>query len=154
MAVNLPWDTLRERARAHLALQTAAHSESWHLDESDWKVDLGDGIITFTNPRFTATAPVQVIGSRDPRDNSWLWAWEHPSVPAHLASDARAVRDYGASHDLPALTTAMVSLDEHDPWDFVAAADLLAGAQGGYRGPTGAAEVFMTFGTVTLGPAR
>jgi hypothetical protein len=134
---------------ASLRALTEAHDRTWHLASAEWAVDMTQGTIAFTTPSAVATAPVQVIGTLAP-DGMWLWGWDHPSVPAHLAEHAGLVRAYGDRHGIATLTRRMVPASEDDAWSFAAAACLLAGAQGAYRGPTGETLVFMTFGEVHL----
>jgi hypothetical protein len=139
------------RAVAGLAVQTAGHVGLWQMDTASWSLDLSIGKIVFRNAaRWTITAPVQVIGTRATGDGTWLWAWDHPSVPANLAADARLVRDFGVAHKLGELTTRKVEADEDRCWQFTALASYLARSSGAYRGPAGKTEVFMTFGEIEI----
>ena len=144
-------DAIFARANADLEVKTAAHVGTWHMDTASWQADLERGTITFRNRRnWTITAPVQVIGTRATTDGTWLWAWDHPSVPANLAADSRLVRDFGAAHGIDDFTKRKVMADEERCWLFTALACYLAKANGAYRGPAGKAEVFMTFGEMTI----
>ena len=133
-----------------LQLQTTAHDQSWGLGRADWAADLHTGTLTFTNESVRATCPLQVIGTYDTQDRSWLWGWDHPSVPAPLALHAGLVRDFAEQHRLDALLTRTLHCSEAAIWAFAALANRLAEAQGAYRGPAGETLVMMTFGTVTL----
>lgn len=66
-----------DKAMAELQLRTGAHVGAWHMDECDWTVDQGTGQITFTDKKrgIAATAPVQIIGTYNTEDSTWLWAW-------------------------------------------------------------------------------
>ena len=144
-------DAVFERAGAALDAQTAAHRGTWHMDGARWDADLEGGTIAFVNQRgWTIRAPVQVIGTRSLGDSTWLWAWDHPSVPAARAADARRVKAFGETQGLAALTTRKIEASEEDAWEFTALAAYLGGANGAYRGPTGETEVFMTFGEITI----
>ena len=144
-------DAVFTRAREGLKAQTAAHIGSWHMDGATWDVDLDAGVITFVNKRgWKIRAPVQVIGTRSLADGTWLWGWDHPSIPADRAADARLVRAFGEKQRLAALTTRKIEASEDEAWDFTALAAYLSGANGAYRGPTGQAQVFMTFGQLTI----
>lgn len=144
-------DMVFERARNELAAKTDVHAGTWNLDKSRWAVDLEVGTLTFTNPKgWTITAPVQVVGTLNTADGTFLWGWDHPSVPEARAADARLVRDFGAAQGLEQLTTRKIAASEDEAWELTALAVHLAGAQGAYRGPTGQALVFMTFGTVSI----
>ena len=129
-----------------LRLKTAAHDRLWHISEADWSVDQDAGEIVFTAPRgMIATCAVQIIGTFDTNDSSWLWAWDHPSVQPSLAKHASRLREYGETNRVDELTTRKLFTTEEQCWEFTALACKLNEAQGGYRGPTGTVLVFMTF---------
>jgi len=140
------------RAEEELRLKTAFAQETWGLGQGgQWAADLDAGTITFTNDKgWEITASVQVIGTYNTSDGTWLWGWDHPSVPEPVARDARRVHAFGEKYGLEALTTRQIHADESDAWTFTALACHLAGAQGGYRGPAGPTHVFMTYGTVSI----
>jgi hypothetical protein len=143
-----------EKAMNGLALVTTAHTETWHLDEAAWSVDLDAGAIVFTTPKgIKAAAPVQIIGTYNTEDGTWLWGWDHPSVPPALAEHARQVLHYGKEHGFARLTTLTFACSERTCWELTALAFLLCRANGAYSGPAGAARVFMTFGELKLTPA-
>lgn len=147
---DLPWDALVEEARHHLEIQTRMLDQMLRLSQSSWAVDIDAGTITFTSGDRQAVAPVQIVGTLNDADSTWMWGWDHPSVPADLAEHARAVRAYGERHGIAQLTTRIVPVTQEEAWDFAAVADLLGHAQCAYRGPAGNAVVFMTFGTPTM----
>ncbi|WP_235692406.1 DUF6882 domain-containing protein [Deinococcus aquaedulcis] len=139
-----------ERCLAGLQAQTAAHDGTWGLGRADWQADLQAGTLTFTNDRFHATCPMQVIGTYNTQDGSWLWGWDHPSVAPDLARAAGEVRTFAQTHGLASLSARTLTCTEDDAWAFTALACALDEAQGAYRGPAGPTLVFMTFGEVTL----
>lgn len=139
------------RAATQLEAQTAAHDEIWQLGESDWAVDLERGIITFTNPQgWIITAPVQVVGTYSLSDGTFLWGWDHPSVPEPASQAARQVRAFGEQYSTDLLTTRLVEATEGEAWVWTALANHLWQGQGAYRAQTGSALVFMTFGRITI----
>ncbi len=141
-------------ARAHdeMAILTQTAINTWGLRTAAWNVDLVSGSITFTNSEMglIVTAPVQVVGTFDTEDNTWLWGWDHPSVSAPLGEHARRVRAFGTQYDLTALTTRKIFASKDDAWEFTALACHLGGGQGGYSGSSGNTRIFMTYGTVTI----
>jgi len=139
-----------ERGFADLQAKTQAHIGSWGLDRAEWAADLAAGTIRFTTDTVQAVAPVQVIGTYSTAESTWLWGWDHPSVPEPLGEHARQVRDWAQAHGLEALLERKLECSEEDAWAFTALATTLADAQGAYRGPAGPTLVFMTFGTVQL----
>ena len=145
------YSVLMDQSMEELQLKTAAHDAGWHLAKTSWDVDQDTGTIIFTRPDgITATCPVQIIGTYNTGDGTWLWGWDHPSVAPPLQEHARNVKAYGEQHAIPRLTTRKVSCTEDEAWQFAALACKLCKAQGAYRGPSGPALVFMTFGTVSL----
>lgn len=140
-----------ERSKNELGLRTEAHIGTWGLDEASWNADLAAGTIEFLNAKgMRITAPMQVVGTYNTEDGTWLWGWDHPSVPAPVAEHARLARAFGERYGLEPYTTRKIECGEDLAWEFAAVACHLAGAEGAYRGPSGPALVFMTFGTVTI----
>ncbi|MDZ4684292.1 MAG: hypothetical protein SH850_04330 [Planctomycetaceae bacterium] len=134
-----------------LKLKTEAH-KAWGLGTFDrWDIDQEVGDLVFSNDDgTTAVAPAQIIGSFSTNDNSWLWAWDNPSILDGLKRDSRKLKEYGERHGIEKLTTRKWTGTEEDAWDMAALAVKLCGAQGAYRGPAGPSYVFMTFGEVKI----
>jgi uncharacterized protein DUF6882 len=140
-----------ERAMNGLQAMTAAHDGMWQIGQAAWNVDQDEGTITFDSPKgIRATAPVQVVGSYNTEDGTWLWGWDNPSLEAPLTEHAKKVRAYGIEKDYDILTTPKLFCPEDQCWELTALACMLCEAQGAYRGPAGTARVFMTFGEVSL----
>ncbi len=138
----------------YLDAVTNAHNATWRLGSARWDVDLDAGTIVFHNDRdWRVSAPVQVIGTLNTADGTWLWGWDHPSVPEPQRAHAALVRDFGAQYGLEAFTTRHIEASEEDGWQFAALACYLAKAQGAYRGPSGQTMIFMTFGELTISQA-
>jgi hypothetical protein len=144
--------TLIEQCMEELRVKTAAHDASWHLGEiARWSVDQDAGTIVFACPNgITATCPVQIVGTYNTEDGTWLWGWDHPSVQPAVGEHARKVKAYGEENGIPRLITRKLNCTEDEAWEFTALACKLGDAQGAFRGPSGPTRVFMTFGTVTL----
>jgi hypothetical protein len=104
-------DLTIERAREAMRLRTETAIGLWGMDEAAWAADLEMGTITFTSAqkRLIATAPVQVVGTLNTEDDTWLWGWDHPMVSGPIGDHARLVRDFGAKYDLQALTTRKIA---------------------------------------------
>lgn len=86
-----------EASRQGLALQTSAHVSTWHLGKEDhWSADLDAGTITFhfKNGKV-ANASIQVVGTYNQSDGTFLWGWDHPSVPGKLRHHAQLAREWG-----------------------------------------------------------
>jgi hypothetical protein len=134
-----------------LRAQTAAHASTWGLGrEERWSVDMDAGTITFHFTDMRAVAPIQVVGTYDPSNGTFVWGWDHPSVPGSLREHARLVREFGERHGLANLTERMIYCSQEEAWEFTALAARLGGAHGAYRGDAGGPLVFMTFGELTM----
>ncbi len=149
---TLSFDAFLEQCVEELRIKTAAHDGVWQLGQADWDIDQDAGTIVFTSPNgTTATCAVQIVGTYNSDDGSWLWGWDHPSVVPALQEHARLCRAYGEEHGIEVLTTRkQLDSSENEGWGFTALACKLAGAQGGYRGPMGTTFVFVTFGKPSL----
>lgn len=135
-----------------LKIQTNAHDKTWGLGTAKtWNVDQDKGIIfwLFEDGR-SAVAPVQIIGTYNPKDGSFLWGWEHPSVAVPLQKHANLVKEYGLKHKVELFTSKKVYVSEEQAWEFTAVANRLAEANGAYRADAGGPLVFMTFGEIKL----
>lgn len=141
------------RAATTLEAQTTFHDQTWQMGASQWAVDMDEGTITFTNPRgWIITAPVQVVGTYSRRDGTFMWGWDHPSVPEPASRAAQTVRDFGETYQVDLLTTRVVAATEGEAWSWTSLANYLWEGQGAYRGPANGGEtlVFMTFGEITI----
>jgi hypothetical protein len=129
-----------------LQAKNEAH-KSWGLGSFDrWDLDQDAGTLVFTNSDgSTVTTTAQIIGSFSTRDNSWLWAWDNPSIDDKLKADALKLKAYGQEHAIEKLTSRKWTGTEEDAWAMAALAVKLAGAEGAYRGPSGNSFVFITF---------
>lgn len=141
-----------QASMAAMQQQANAHAATWGLGKAKrWSADLDKGVLRFEFADGTlAEAPLQVVGTYNTENGSFLWGWDHPSVPAPLRQHAELARQWGERENVPKFNTRQVRCSEDEAWAFAAVANRLAQAQGVYRGPTGAVRVFMTFGDVTL----
>jgi hypothetical protein len=141
-----------------LRMQTAANASAWHFgEEARWDVDQDAGKITFTfNDGTIAESNVQIIGTYNREDGTFLWGWDHPSVVEPLRAASKLAHEWGTTNNVALFTKRMVSCTEDEAWGFTAVAGRLGGASGAYRGQSGTTLIYMTFGEVTLskrGPA-
>ena len=145
-----------QEAREELAQKTAANVAGWHLDAAErWAADLDKGTITFEFKDGTrARAAVQVVGTYNTEDGSFLWRWDHPSIPETARQHARLARQWGEKNELANFQMRKVTCTEYEAWGFAAVASRLGNAQGVYRGPNRKVLVFMTFDDVSIEAAK
>jgi len=149
-SANPDWRSLADRALEELRLKTEVHMGTWPLLESDWSVDQDTGTIVFTTDEVEAVAPVQIVGTYNSTDETWLWSWANSSIVPELQRDALRVQQGGSGFEFPWLAESKLSCTEEEAWELTAVACHLCEAQGAYRGPAGETLIFMTFGDVTL----
>lgn len=138
-------DEISARANAELRAKNEANDARWGI--GDWSADLERGTLSFaTRDGGRIQAEVQVIGTYVAARRSWMWAWDHPSVPAPRAVHARLVRQFAQAQGLEAMLQRTMEIDQEEAWGFTGLAAHLAGAAGAYRGPAGGTFVFMTHG--------
>ena len=134
----IDYTTLVDRAAEELRHKTRTAVDLFQIDQARWDVDLDAGTIIFTSPKgLVATAPVQVVGTLNSVDSTWLWAWANSSLPEPVTRHAQTVREYGRKHHITELTERKFAVDEDesDCWRFADVACYLGEAQGAYRGP-------------------
>lgn len=141
-------ESFLQQAMVALQAQTAHNTETWGLGtEAQWSLDMNAGSLhfAFADGR-KLSAPVQVVGTYNTANGSFLWGWDHPSVPEPLRRAARRVYDYGQTHAIDAFTTRSTHCSESDAWAYTAVAAQFDAAAGAYRGDANGTWVYMVFG--------
>jgi hypothetical protein len=132
---------------------TMLHKTNWRLgEETSWQIDQKNGnlVLLFSNGDV-AIAPIQVIGSFHLKENSFLWAWDHPSILPDLQKNAHAVRSFGKMHFAKVLTKNRIPCTEKKAWELAALAMKLNQASGIYRVEVKPyVSLFVNFGEVQL----
>jgi hypothetical protein len=151
--------TFQQQALQSLQTQTAHNSKAWGLGtETQWNLEMDTGTLRFTfSDGRVLTAPVQVVGTYNTSGGTFLWGWDHPSVPEPLRRAAQRVHDYGQAHGIEAFTTRSTTCSESDAWGYAAVAAQLDEAAGAYRGDAGGTWVYMVFAPpapIGKGPAN
>ena len=141
-----------QQAVEGLRAQSSAHSATWHLgDEENWAADQENGRIKFTFSDGTiAEADMQIVGTYNTDDDTFLWGWDHPSVEEPLRAHAKLARQFGEQHEISDYTERKIQCTEDEAWEYTAVAARLGNANGAYRGPSGTTLVYMTFGEIKL----
>jgi hypothetical protein len=148
---SLDFDALLDESVEELRLKNEAHDAAWRLSEADWSIDQESGTVIFKlSDGLTAICPVQIIGTYNTLDATWLWSWANSSVVAALQQNALQVEEFGQKNGFEPLTIRKLACTEQQAWDLTALACKLCEAQGAYRGSVGDTLVFMTFGEVRL----
>lgn len=130
-----------------------SHNGKWRLgEEQSWSIDLNQGHILFSFADGTqAVAPIQIVGTFDIKDDTFMWGWSHPSVIPSLQKNASLVKAFGRKNGATELTRKKISCTEKRAWEYTALAMRLGDAKGVYRAETADGTfVFMNFGEVQL----
>ena len=141
-----------EGAYEGLQLQTDFHRQTWKLgEENNWDVDLNQGTLTFsfTDGKIVKT-DIQVIGTFNSNDDSFMWGWDHPSVPNNLAQHAILAKEWGTKFNESDYSTLQISCSLDDVWKMSSVVNRLAEANGVYRGNSNGTFVFMTMGSLEM----
>jgi hypothetical protein len=150
------FDELLATSVQELQAKNEAHKSAWGLGTLDrWDLNQDAETLVFTgDDGSTVTTQAQIIGSFNTSDNSWLWAWDNPSIDDKLKADARQVQAYGQQHGIDKLTSRKWTGSEEDAWAMAALVVKLAGAEGAYRGPVGNTYVFIAFRNIQVTKAN
>ena len=153
-----PWDGERvdidrywAEAWAELAARQDTLTRRLKLRDARWTVDQTSGLIQFDRrDGMVVSAPVQIIGSWNPRTSLFTWGWDHPSVRTRLRASAERTRWFGDKHRLEELTSPTVHVSEEEAWRLTAVAMKVNAATGAYRASTEGPVIFMTMGEMKL----
>lgn len=114
--------------RAEFGLGSMPHA---HLNESTGQLVFSDSSVT---PRVIAD--IQVVGSVNTANRSWLWSWANPDVEPALCKDILEVHMVGETKRIEQLTTPFWEGDAVDGWEMTSICAYVLQAQGAYRAAT------------------
>jgi hypothetical protein len=138
-------------AWAELSRRQDALTRKLKLGDARWTVDQNSGLIQFDRrDGMLISAPVQIIGSWNPRRDLFTWGWDHPSVKTRLRASAERTRWFGDRHGLSELTAPTLKITEEEAWRFTAVAMKVNAATAAYRAPTSGPVIFMTIGDLKM----
>jgi hypothetical protein len=145
MARSKPFEDLVEAATDYLKDRQARLEQEYSLGKwprYDWSQ--GTRQLVFSDGgKPKVVADIQFVGSVSTRSDTWLWAWANDTVTPDLHEAVLKVRQHGAVHGLPHLTTAKWRATEVDGWEMTSIAAFLLLAEGAYRSPDGNGFTFM-----------
>jgi hypothetical protein len=107
-------------------------------------------MLRWTFPDHVAEAPAQALGTYSPHSGVWMWAWANDSLLPQLSSASEAAREWGEGHGQAMLTTPRLDIKPEQAADLAALAFRLTEATGFYRAPASRADLYLTFGPVTV----
>ncbi|MDR0593317.1 MAG: hypothetical protein LBG60_08725 [Bifidobacteriaceae bacterium] len=84
--------------------------------DSTWEMDLAAGSFIWRGSKGNVVSPLQVLGTRHPADESWLWAWANHSLPPACCVAAASVREFGLAQQIRPLTTGQLDCGDEQKW--------------------------------------
>jgi len=135
----------------HIAESTRAHADRWGLGSADrWSLDQREGRVVWTFADRVVSAPAQILGSWSSKAGSFVWAWDNATILEEVSRTAEQVRAFGAEHEVLALTTSPLAVDEEQVRDLIALAFAIGGCTGLYHPYDGRLATYVVFGEVTI----
>ena len=139
------------QGQAHVGESSRAHAERWGLGSAQrWSLDQRQGRIQWSFEDRVVSAPAQILGSWSSTAGSFVWSWDNETILDEMSRTAEEVRAFGARHDVLALTTSPLAVDEEQVRDLVALAFAIGGCTGLYHPFDGRLATYITFGEVTI----
>lgn len=118
----------QEELRTRYGLASMPHA---HLNEVTGQLIFSD---QSNVPRVLAT--VQIVGSVNVQERTWLWSWANPEVDASLYRDILDVQMLGRTREIEQLTTPFWDGDAVDGWEVTSISAYVLQAAGAYRAAT------------------
>ena len=118
----------QEELRTRYGLAAMPHA---HLNDVTGQLIFSD---QSNVPRVLAT--VQVVGSVNVQDRTWLWSWANPDVDVSLYRDILDVQMLGRTRGIEQLTTPFWDADAVDGWEVTSISAYVLQAAGAYRAAT------------------
>lgn len=123
-------------AAAWLCERNRAQAREWGLgEETRFDGDQDAGVLRL---RFETGAgvdlPMQILGSFNPSERTFRWAWANTSVDGRLSAAAALVRGWGEANEVAAFTQVSLPAPFDEIAGLVALAAMRAGCDGVYRG--------------------
>ena len=133
-------------------MQIQSHDNTWGFSEAnEWHVDQDTQKIIWTfDCGKVVTADVQIIGSYNYEDGSFLWAWDNPSLELEIVLQSLEVKKFGKEHGFKSFIDGKIYISEKRAWEFAAVANRLTNTNGIYSADTGGPRVFLSFGEVSI----
>ncbi len=144
-------ETLLIQGTDMIARSARVHADRWGLGTAQsWRLDQHEERLVWTFAEHTASADAQILGSWNREVGSFAWAWDNDTILAPLCRTAERVRAFGLEHELFALTSSPLKVDEEQVRDLVALAFGIAGSTGLYHPFDGRLATYITFGPVRV----
>lgn len=125
-----------------------ARNEAWisrfNLARAPYRWNLDTAQLVFDRETDHVVADICLVGMVFEREDTFVWAWDIDAISPHAKRGLDAVRAFGATHDLPHLTTPSWSGGRADGLEMLAAAGRIQDASGGLVDQDGDLLLFFT----------
>ncbi len=98
----------------------------------DWNQETGT-IVFSSGGKPAVLADITFVGSISRTSETWLWAWDNPSISGALTKDVLRVKKFGERQRFEKLVNPKWRADENDGWCMTAVAAKLLNADAAYR---------------------
>jgi len=133
-----------------------ACNEAWvsrfELKRAPFRWDLQAAELRFDRATDHVIADLCLVGTLSERTGTFMWAWANDAIPAAAKRGLDLVRTFGATHDLPLLTTPEWPGSRADGLEILAIAGRLQEASGGFVDRAEGLELFFTLHRFRLCP--
>ena len=130
--------------RTEFGLASMPHA---HLNVATGQLVFSDASAT---PRVLSN--VQLVGSVNTGNRSWLWSWANPDVDPALCKDILEVHLLGETRGIEQLTTPFWEGDAVDGWEMTSITAYVLQAQGAYRAATAEGFTYLVMTSIERVP--
>ncbi|MCL2785529.1 MAG: hypothetical protein FWD55_08925, partial [Propionibacteriaceae bacterium] len=90
--------------RHNETLQRMIQGTSLDAPTARWEADLDANVFRWIGGTGTITSQVQMLGTRNPANDSWMWGWHHKEIPEDVQAGAQVMKAWGEKRGLQPLT--------------------------------------------------
>jgi hypothetical protein len=107
------------------------------LSDCPFQWNINTATITFRCRVDEVIASVCVVGTTSAAEGTFLWGWANESIPPMARTHLDRVKEFGARHQLPLLTTPEFPRGHSEPLEVLAVAGRVLDAEGVFIHPAG-----------------
>lgn len=137
-------DRFLKESREEFNVKQAHLRDEWRFEEGEeWAFDPDTGNFRLEfEDGSVFQAEGQILGSHDPEEETWEWAWNNPNVEKDVARDSLAVRELGERLEIDCLCAGKISLPTEEFVSYLCSLGVKATDSFGiYSGEAGALSV-------------
>jgi hypothetical protein len=144
MAAVTDWADWSRQAVAAMNARNQSWVSRFGLERAPFRWDLTKAELCFERATDNVVADLCVVGTASEVAGTFMWAWANDAIPAAARRGLDDVRRFGATHDLPRLTTPEWAGGRADGLEMLAIAGRVQDASGGFVDSAGEVLLFFT----------